>query len=106
MAGGLAVLMLLLRFHPDRKSVWAAFRPQPGLKWMLSGTIFGSYLSLMCWLAGFKYARAAIAAPLNQTSTMFVVLLAALFLGEPLTKVKLLAVALAFSGAAIILYGA
>jgi drug/metabolite transporter (DMT)-like permease len=60
----------------------------------------------MCWLAGFKYARAAIAAPLNQTSTMFVVLLAALFLGEPLTKVKLLAVALAFSGAAIILYGA
>lgn len=104
MAGGIIALALLLPLHPDRKSVYAVFRPQPGSKWMLLGTFFGSYLSLMCWLAGFKYAKAAIAAPLNQTSTVFVVLFASFFLQEPLTKVKLLAVALAFSGAAIILY--
>jgi drug/metabolite transporter (DMT)-like permease len=58
----------------------------------------------MCWLAGFKYSQAGIAALLNQTSTVLVVLFAAAFLQEPLTKVKLLAVALAFSGAAIVLY--
>jgi drug/metabolite transporter (DMT)-like permease len=104
MAGGLVVLTLLLPFYPDRKSVYVVFRPQPGSKWMLLGTFFGSYLSLMCWLAGFKFAKAAIAAPLNQTSTVLVVLFAALFLQEPLTKVKLVAVALAFCGAAIVLY--
>jgi len=49
---------------------------------------FGSYLSLLCWLAGFKYAQAGIAALLNQTSTVLIVLLAAIVLKQPLTKVK------------------
>ena len=46
-----------------------------------------------------------IAALLNQTSTVLVALFAALFLKEPLTKIKLVAVGLAFSGAALVLYG-
>jgi drug/metabolite transporter (DMT)-like permease len=104
MAGGISVLLLAMPLHPDRKSVYAAFRPQPGWRWMLGGTFFGSYLSLMCWLAGFKYSRAGVVALLNQTSTVLVVLLAALFLQEPLTRLKLLAVALAFAGAAMVLY--
>jgi drug/metabolite transporter (DMT)-like permease len=58
----------------------------------------------MSWLAGFKYSRAGVAALLNQTSTVLIVLLAALFLQEPLTKLKLVAVGMAFAGAAIVLY--
>ena len=103
-AGGLVALLLVLPFHPDRNTVYAAFRPQPGWTWMLLGTFFGSYLSLMAWLAGFKYSQAGIAALLNQTSTVLIVLLAALFLKEPLTRVKLFAVAMAFVGAAMVLY--
>jgi drug/metabolite transporter (DMT)-like permease len=105
MGGGAAILLLLLPFHPDRKSVVAAWRPQPAWKWMLLGTFFGSYLSLMAWLAGFKYAQAGVAALLNQTSTVLIVLLAAVFLHEPLTRVKLLAVGIAFAGVAMVLYG-
>jgi drug/metabolite transporter (DMT)-like permease len=71
---------------------------------MLLGTLFGSYLSLMAWLAGFKYSQAGVAALLNQTSTVLIVLLAAVFLKERLTRVKLVAVALAFTGAAMVLY--
>jgi drug/metabolite transporter (DMT)-like permease len=41
---------------------------------------------------------------LNQTSTVLIVLLAALFLQEPLTKIKLVAVGMAFAGAAMVLY--
>src|SRR5439155_10938370 len=104
MAGGLAALVLLLPLHPDRRAVYAAFRPQAGWIWMLSGTFFGSYLSLMCWLAGFKYSKAGIAALLNQTSTVLIVLLAWIVLKEPLTKLKLIAVAMAFMGAALVLY--
>jgi len=104
MAGGLIALALLLPVHPDRKFILAAFRPQPGWKWIFLGTFFGSYLSLMAWLAGFKYSQAGSAALLNQTSTVLVVLFAAAFLQERLTKAKLLAVGLAFSGAAIVLY--
>src|SRR5262245_4014090 len=77
MAGGLGALALVLPLHPDRRAVYTAFRPQPGWIWMLLGTFFGSYLSLICWLAGFKYSQAGIAALLNQTSTVLIVLLAA-----------------------------
>src|SRR4030095_12876991 len=98
MAGGILFGLL------NKKSVYAAFRPQPGWKWMFCGTFVGSYLSLMSWLAGFKYSRAGVAALLNQTSTVLIVLLAALFLQEPLTKVKIVAVGMAFAGAAMVLY--
>jgi drug/metabolite transporter (DMT)-like permease len=104
MAGGIIFVLLVVPVHPNRKSVYEVFRPQPGWKWMLLGTFFGSYLSLMCWLAGFKYSRAGVAALLNQTSTVVIVLLAALFLHEPLTKLKIVAVALAFIGVALVLY--
>jgi drug/metabolite transporter (DMT)-like permease len=104
MAGGLAALAVLLPLHPDRRAVFTAFRPQPGWIWMLLGTFFGAYLSLISWLAGFKYAQAGIAALLNQTSTVLIVLLAAVILKEPLTRIKLLAVGMAVAGALLVLY--
>jgi len=104
MAGGIILVLLVAPFHPDRRSVYAAFKPQPGWKWMFFGTFSGAYLSLMCWLAGFKYSHAGIAALLNQTSTVLIVLLAALVLNEPLTKLKLVAVSMAFAGVALVLY--
>jgi drug/metabolite transporter (DMT)-like permease len=103
MAGGLAALVLLMPLHPDRRAVLETFRPHTGWTWMLLGTFFGSYLSLLCWLAGFKYSQAGISALLNQTSTVLIVLLAGIILKEPLTRIKLLAVAAAFAGAAMVL---
>jgi drug/metabolite transporter (DMT)-like permease len=103
LAGGLAVLLLLLPVHRDRKMVYRVFKPSPEWKWMAGGTFFGTYLSLITWLGGFKYSQAGRVALLNQTSTVFIVLFAAIFLKERLTPVKLFAVAMAFTGAAIIL---
>lgn len=102
MAGGLAGLLAFLPFHPDRKLVYSVLRPNPAWPWMLGGTILGSYLSIMTWLAGFKYSQAGIVALLNQTSTVMVVVLAAIFLEEKMTRVKLLAVVMAFVGTVII----
>jgi drug/metabolite transporter (DMT)-like permease len=104
MAGGLAILTISLPLHPDRKSVRAILRPQPAWKWMLLGTFFGSYLSIVTWLAGFKYSQAGIVALLNQTSTVLIVVFAWLFLKEPMTRLKLVAVGMAFVGTVIILY--
>jgi drug/metabolite transporter (DMT)-like permease len=103
LAGGLAILLLLLAFQRDRKMVYRVFTPRPEWKWMAGGTFFGTYLSLITWLGGFKYSQAGRVALLNQTSTVFIVLFAAIFLKERLTPVKLFAVAMAFTGAAIIL---
>jgi drug/metabolite transporter (DMT)-like permease len=103
MAGGIGALVLLIPFHPDRTAVCRILRPQPAWKSMFLGTFFGSFLSLICWLAGFKYSQTGVVALLNQTSTVLIVVLAALFLKEAMTRLKLLAVGIAFAGAAIVL---
>lgn len=102
MAGGLVSLLMLLPLHPNRGAVNAGFRLRSAWKWIFAGAFFGSYLSLISWLAGFKYSQAGVAALLNQTSSVFIVLLAWLFLKEPMTRIKLIAVAMAFAGVALV----
>jgi drug/metabolite transporter (DMT)-like permease len=104
MAGGIGILLLSLPFHPNRQSIYKAFKPQSAWKWIVPATFMGSYLSVITWVAGFKYSQAGIAALLNQTSTVFIVIFAAMFLKEPITRLKLLAVAMAFAGIAVILF--
>jgi len=68
------------------------------VRYALPGTILGSYLSLMCWIAGMKYTQAGTAAILNQTATIYIILLAWLILKEPLTRRHVLACGLAVGG--------
>jgi len=104
MAGGITVLLPIILVSGEHKSALSAFRPQSTWKWMFCGTFFGSYLSLVCWLGGFKYSHADTAALLNQMSTVFIVILASLLLKEPLTRMKLAAVGMALLGAIIVIY--
>lgn len=68
-------------------------------KWLLFWGIFlGSYLGTILWIAGIKYADASVAAVLNQTSTVWIVIFSALFLRERFSKSKVVGVALAFFG--------
>ena len=61
--------------------------------------------AMLFWIAGFKYAEASVAAILNQTSTIWIVVLAALFLHEPLTWKRGFGAFLAFAGVALIALG-
>lgn len=100
--GTLCIAALALA-SPRRKETFAVFRPARIWTISIPASILGTYVSLLFWLAGFKYAKASIAAILNQTSVVFAVILATLVLKETFTRRKLLAVALAFSGALIVL---
>ena len=73
------------------------------VRYALPGTFLGSYLSLICWIAGMKLTTAGTAAILNQTSTIYIILLARLVLKEPLTKRRLLACAMAVAGVLVII---
>jgi drug/metabolite transporter (DMT)-like permease len=69
---------------------------------MIAGAFFGTFLSVIFWLSGFKYTLAGRAAIYNQLSTIFIILLAAIFLKEVMTKRKWFSVFLAMSGAIIV----
>ena len=48
--------------------------------------LVGQGLSMVLWLGGYKYTKASVAAVLNETSSVFILLFAALWLAEPLTR--------------------
>ncbi|MGX5173833.1 DMT family transporter [Aliikangiella sp. IMCC44653] len=65
-------------------------------------SFLGAYLAMSLWLAGYKYADASIAAILNETTSIFIVLLAWLILKEPLNAKKILGIILALSGVTLV----
>ncbi|HMQ11260.1 MAG TPA: DMT family transporter [Oligoflexia bacterium] len=72
-------------------------------KMFIPAALMGSYLAYIFWIAGFKYTQASKAALLNQTSTVFTILLAYFFLKEPLHRVKVVSIVLAACGTLLIL---
>lgn len=71
-------------------------------KYVIIGSLMGTYLSVILWLAGFKYTLAGRAAIYNQLSTILIILLAYFFLREPISKKKWTGIILSILGAFII----
>lgn len=67
---------------------------------MLSGLMTG--LSWLCYFAALQGGPASVVAPIDKTSLAMVLVLAALFLGEPLTWKTVLGGALAVLGAIVV----
>lgn len=80
-------------------------RSSPRIRWrvLFFGAFLGQYVSMVMWLAGYKYTKASIAAILNETASIFIVLLAWLLLHEGMSMRKLLGVACTLSGVACML---
>ena len=70
--------------------------------YVILGALMGTYLSVIFWLSGYKYTLAGRAAIYNQLSTVFIIILARIFLKEPLTSKKVIGVSLAIFGAIIV----
>ena len=59
-----------------RETIKQGFKHPP----LIMGSIMGTFLSVIFWLAGYKYTLAGRAAIYNQLSTIFIILMAAIFL--------------------------
>lgn len=99
--GGTLVFLILSKQLANTLSVIT--QRQHNWPVVLLASILSSYLAMMLWLAGFKYADASVASVLNETASVIIVLMAALFLGESLTKRKLIGMVLTFLGVLIFL---
>jgi drug/metabolite transporter (DMT)-like permease len=103
--GGMVSLTLITLFHPSRRKVISSLFSARSCIYTVSGSFVGTYLAMLVWLAGMKFAQASIASALNQTSTVFVFVFAAIFLHEPITLRRTAAIVLAVSGACLIFLG-
>ena len=84
------------------KTVIQKFKQGLTNQYVVFGAILGTYLSVIFWLAGYKYTLAGRAAIYNQLSTVFIIILARVFLKEPMTSKKIIGVSLAIFGAMIV----
>jgi DME family drug/metabolite transporter len=103
-AGTIGLIPVLL-LHPRRAQILAVFRPSRSWIYAVPGSFIGTALAMLLWIGGMKHTQVSRAALLNQLSTIFIFILAVFFLKEPLTRRRTLAIALAFGGAAVVLWG-
>jgi drug/metabolite transporter (DMT)-like permease len=96
---GVAGLMALAMIHSERRVILGVFLPSSAWKTALPASIVGNYMAMLAWLAGFKYTLVSVAAILNQLSTIFTFILAAVFLKEPVTLPRMIAIVMAVCGA-------
>ena len=74
-----------------------------GGKWLIIGAFIGQYISMMVWVAGYKYTSASIASILNETASIFILILSWLMLGEKIDRRKLVGIGITITGVVFVL---
>ena len=72
---------------------------------LIIGSVLATYLGIAMWVMGMSMTTASISSILNQTSTIFIMVFAWIFLGEPLTKRRILSIIIAMIGAYLVFIG-
>lgn len=86
--GGILGLLLFVALRRSGDSVWASFRTVRHWPHIIAGSIMGTYISMLLWLAGYKYTSASVAAVLNEMAAVFILILAAIFLHDRLKPLQ------------------
>lgn len=77
-----------------RRDVWRTLIP---------ASVLGTYVAMLLWVGGFKWAPVSVASVLNQLASVFTVILAWLMLGEPLSGRRITGTFAAVAGAALVM---
>jgi len=105
MLAALAVLLVMFAWQKDRRQMLAPLWQKGSRHYAFWGALLGNLLSMTLWVGAFKFTAVNSAAVLNQTNTVFVVVLASVFLKETFTRRRLLATVLAVAGSLLVLLG-
>ena len=104
---GFALLAMIIMFGFQGKlhkipSHFKGYKHWHSLIW---ASFLGTYLSMMFWLAGYKLTSASIASILNESASIFIILLARIFLKEALTRKKMIGVFCTSLGVVLVVLG-
>lgn len=103
--GGLLFLVPAIAMRPDRGRLWRSLLKGSNLRVLVPGTFFGTYLALTLMLGGVKYTLASVAMVLNQTSNLFIFLLAVALLREESGWRRWVGLVLGLAGAVLVTAG-
>ena len=103
--GALLTLGLIVLFHSGRRKILSSILNKKSRFYVIFGSFFGGYMAMLFWLGGMKLTEASIASALNQTNSIFVVILAAVWLKEPLSARRIIGIILAFMGVILVTLG-
>jgi drug/metabolite transporter (DMT)-like permease len=106
LGGGNLFLALFCALRKDRSEVFSALLPSRGWRFAVPGGVIGTWLAYLLWLGGVKYADVSVAAVLNQLVVVYIAVLAVIFLGERMTRVRGAAVVLGVTGSIMVALGA
>jgi drug/metabolite transporter (DMT)-like permease len=103
--GGVAALLLFLAINPARGRILSTLLIRKNRGYTCVSSMIGGYVAMLVWLGGIKFTKASIAAALNQTNTIFVLVFAALILRERITAGRIVAILMAVTGALLVTFG-
>ena len=101
---GLIGLVPIVLCHPGRMRFAQELKFSKAWLNAFPATVSGNYIALVLWVAGMKYTTASRAGVLNQMSTIFLLILATVWLKEKMTAQRLAAILLAIAGAYLVIF--
>jgi drug/metabolite transporter (DMT)-like permease len=103
MLGALAAMLAIAAWRGELRTLGPAQAPLPWPK-LLAAAFVGQFVAMVLWMAAYKYTLASVASVLGETASIFILLLAAAWLKEPLTRRAVTGVVLTFSGVCFMLW--
>lgn len=103
MLGAIAAMLAIAAYRGELAQLWPPAAAVPWRRLLLAAFV-GQFLATLLWLAGYKFTQASVAAILNETASVFILLLAWIWLKEPLHRRALAGVGLTLSGVSCMLW--
>ena len=89
----------------QKENILGALRDRTLWLPLMVSSVLATYLGIAMWVMGMAMTTASISSILNQTATIFIMIFAWVFLGEPLTKRRILSIIVAMFGAYFVFIG-
>ena len=102
---GFIIPFLIFSYKSRSTDLISPFKDKKIWPYLLIAAFFSTYLGMSSWIIGMSLTQASTASILNQTATIFILIFARLFLNEPITKRRVIAIFIAIAGAYLVFIG-
>ena len=102
---GILVSGSIMLYANQKENILGALRDRTLWIPLMVSSVLATYLGIAMWVMGMSMTTVSISGILNQTATIFIMIFAWIFLGEPLSKRRILSIIVAMFGAYLVFIG-